>query len=158
MIFTVTMFFVLSLTINKCINMINDEMISHRRCPHAWCSQMTTPWLVHPGTTTCTFRIWFNACWLICLFFIVLSFGYNFSLLTPLPLPQVLLLHTLRQAARHTDGSRWRRQSNVLVRWPTVHRVLGFHRQGRGARWWRHELSCKSIRTKRWLALSLVLS
>lgn len=46
-------------------------------------------------------------------------------------LPQLFLLRPIRQAAGHTDGSWWCRQWDVLVWWPTVHGVLGFHCQGK---------------------------
>lgn len=44
--------------------------------------------------------------------------------------PQLFLLHPIRQAAGHADGSRRCRQWNALVRWPAVHGVLGLHCQG----------------------------
>lgn len=47
--------------------------------------------------------------------------------------PQLFLLHPVRQAAGHSDGSRWRSQWNVLVWWAAVHGVLGFHCQGKSA-------------------------
>ncbi len=45
-------------------------------------------------------------------------------------LPQLFLLRPVRQAAGHADGSWWCRQWDVLVWWPAVHGVLGFHCQG----------------------------
>lgn len=45
--------------------------------------------------------------------------------------PKVFLLRPVRQATGHSDGSRRRRQWDVLVWGSAVHGVLGFHCQGK---------------------------
>lgn len=56
------------------------------------------------------------------MFVFILTFFYS---------PKVFLLRPVRQATGHSDGSRWRRQWDVLVWGSAVHGVLGFHRQGK---------------------------